>query len=496
MVNIRNTVVSIQTEELFLADIPYTANVQGNSIELNDLYNGLSTGRWLIVSGERADIQSTIGVKANELVMVAGIDQQYDDDLPGDKTRTMITLANALAYQYKRDTVVIYGNVLKATHGETRKETLGSGDASQAFQSFALKQAPLTFVSSPTPAGAESTLEVYVNDVRWHEIDSLAGLAKTDRRFVTKTDDAGKTTIIFGNGQSGARLPTAPGNVRAEYRNGIGRPGNVPAGQISLLMSKPLGVSGVINPLRASGGADRESRETARKNAPRTVTALDRLVSVSDYADFARTFAGIGKSVAAQLSDRQRRVVHVTIAGADDIPIDENSDLYHNLLRALRNSGDPDLPVTLQVRELLLLVLSAKIRILPDYQWEPVVKAVRARLLDTFSFERRELGQDVLLSEAIASIQSVRGVDYVDVDVLGGVPEKKTDKDKPIRRLLTPQEIAEEAKLFIDTSEKTSRPEARVRVNLADFELDAIRPAQLAFLTPDVADTIVLNQVN
>jgi hypothetical protein len=47
----------------------------------------------------------------------------------------------------------------------------------------------------------------------------------------------------------------------------------VQAEQISLLMSKPLGVQSVINPLRASGGADRESGDTACKNA--AITAVN-----------------------------------------------------------------------------------------------------------------------------------------------------------------------------------------------------------------------------
>ena len=70
--------------------------------------------------------------------------------------------------------------------------------------------------------------------------------------------------------------------------------------------------------------------------------SLDRLVSVQDYADFTRTFAGIGKADARRLSDGRRQLVHVTIAGADDIPIDPTSDLYRNLLIALaqvRRSG-------------------------------------------------------------------------------------------------------------------------------------------------------------
>ena len=40
------------------------------------------------------------------------------------------------------------------------------------------------------------------------------------------------------------------------------------------------------------------------------------------------------------------------------------------------------------------------------------------QLLETFSFERRELGQQVLLSEVIAVMQSIPGVVYVDVDAL------------------------------------------------------------------------------
>ncbi len=385
--------------------------------------------------------------------------------------------------------MTIHGNVVKATHGETRNEVLGSGDGSRALQTFALRQAPLTYVAASTPSGAASTLHVYVNDVEWHESDSLARLQSTDRRFITRTGDDDKTAIIFGNGQRGARLPTGVENVKAAYRNGIGKPGNVNAEQISLLVTRPLGVKSVVNPLRASGGADRESRDQARRNAPLDVTALERLVSVQDYADFARTFAGIGKAAAARLSDGRRRLVHVTIAGADDIPIDEHSDLYRNLRQALLRFGDPYQPIQVAVRELLLLVMSANVRILPDYLWEKVEPKIRAALLDTFVFDRRALGQDALLSEAISAIHRVEGVAYVDVDVFGGIPEKVPDGNAPgTRRLLTPDEIAQRVR-------DMTRPSPRVEVNLADLEHGAIRPAQLAFFVPEVPDTLILTEL-
>jgi len=504
---IRRSLVYTQSEPLKLAEQPIEQDIgfqdpdpdaTGKRIELGELYPGLESGRWMVVSGERSDIPGTSGVIVNELVMLSSVEQGFDNTLPGDKTLSTLVFANSLAYAYKRDTVKIYGNVVKATHGETRKEVLGSGDGAKALQTFMLKQPPLTYVSAANPAGVDSTLKVYVNDVQWHETDALAGLASTERKFITKTDDDGKDTIIFGNGRDGARLPTGIENIKAEYRNGIGKPGNVKAGQVSLLISRPLGVKEVINPLPANGGADKESREQARKNAPLAVKALDRLVSVQDYEDFARTFAGIGKARAAELSDGRRQLVHVTIAGADDIPIDKNADLYRNLRQALLNFGDPLQIIRLEVRELMLIVLEARIRILPDYLWEPVVTQVRAALLDAFSFERRELGQDVLLSEALSIMQAVRGVAYVDVDVLRGIPEKVVDAVHPgERRLLTPGEIADliGQPLLDKDGNKIKEPVARIAVNLADTEEGAIRPAQLAFLTVDVPATLILNQI-
>jgi hypothetical protein len=507
---IRRTVVYAQSEELPLAEEPIEDDVcdgKANWIELDSLYTDLKSGRWAIVSGERADIKipdpndsakqvSVPGVNASELVMLADVIQDVstedgeprskitkgksDIQLPEEKRHTFIRFAKPLSYCYRRNALIIYGNVIKATHGETRNETLGNGDATQALQSFTLKQPPLTFVSAPNPTGADSTLEVFVNNVQWHEVDTLASLDPKDRKFVTKTDDDGKTSVIFGNGKQGARLPTGMANVTSIYRNGIGKPGNVRAEQISLLQSRPLGVKAVINPLPASGGADKENRDQARENAPLAVMSLDRLVSVQDYADFVRTFAGIGKASAARLSDGRRQLVHVTIAGADDIPIDRTSDLYYNLLIALRQLGDPDLPVQVDVRELVVLVLSANVRLVTDYQWEPVVTKIRALLLDSFGFQKRALGQPVLLSEIISVIQYIPGVEYVDVDAFGGVTEQ-----------LSLGGIADAVQNII----KQPSPGSRVEANLASFEGGALHPAQLAIFTDAVPDTLILNQI-
>ena len=511
---LRQTTVYAQSEELKLAEEvidPKEEPVKGNEIELSDLYDGLQPGRWLIVSGERVDVgKNTTGVKASELVMLSGVTQRVakvkgsNDNLPGDKTHTFLQLAKPLEYQYKRDTVTIYGNVVKASHGETRSEVLGSGDGSKAFQHFPLRQPPLTYLAAPTAAGAVSTLAVRVNDILWHEADSLAGLKPSDRLYITKTDDD-KTTVIFGNGQNGLRLPTGIENIKAVYRSGIGKVGNVNAEQISLLTTRPLGLKGVTNPLPATGGADKESRDQGRRNAPLAVMALDRLVSVQDYADFARTFAGIGKASATAISDGRRQLVYVTITGADNIPIDKSSDLYRNLLQAFQKLGDPNQAIQVEMSELMLVLLVASIHILPDYQWESVEPRIRQRLLDTFSFERRELGQAVFLSEVISTIQQVPGIAYVDVDILDTVSETEAaDPAKLVAKIqaLTQNEVSpngiQPSATSADESQNEKQPKNRIPVSLARMGPNPNKrflPAQLAVLSPRVPLSLILNPV-
>ena len=509
---LRGTRVFAQSELLPLAEIPIAAPVCDVEIELDAYYDGLEAGRWVILAGPRADVldvhaEQVGGIMAAELAMISSVSHRIAQisaedktGLPGDKTHTFLTLSTKPAYCYVREKLTIYGNVVKATHGETRKEVLGSGDASKPMQSFTLRQPPLTFLPAPTAPGAASTLVLRVNEVEWHETDTLAGLAPDDRKFVTKTDDESKTTVIFGNGWQGARPPTGRENITAVYRNGIGQPGNLKASQINQLTTRPLGVKEVINPLPSTGGANREGRDQVRKNAPLGVLALDRLVSVQDYADFACTFAGIGKASAVRLSDGAQQIVYVTIAGANDIPIDYNSDLYKNLVRALRDLGDPHVPIRVELREMLSLVIGADVRVLPDYAWEFVEPKVRGALLDVFSFDRRELAEDVTKSEVISTIQAVRGVAYVDLDCLTKVSEKIIE-DELISTTVNAGKGSPSAGNGSEFFELLKKSSVKHRVVVEPARIDPaatsteILPAQIATLSAALPETLLLAEV-
>ena len=218
---------------------------------------------------------------------------------------------------------------------------MGGGDASRAFQRFTLQAAPVTYVQTSGATGAASTLVVRVNGVRWHEVRALYGHGRRDRVYVARTGEDGKTAIEFGDGATGARLPTGAQNLRAEYRVGTGLAGQVGARRLTTPMGVPLGVKAVTNPFPATGAADPEPPDRARRNAPLTVKTFERIVSLQDVEDFALAFAGIGKAQATRLWDGEAEIVHVTVAADDGTPPEPGSPTMSNLRQAVRDAGDP-----------------------------------------------------------------------------------------------------------------------------------------------------------
>src|SRR5262249_39066906 len=109
-----------------------------------------------------------------------------------------------------------------------------------------------------------------------------------------------------------------------------------------------------------------------------------------------------------------------------DIPIDTSSDLYENLLLSLQTFGDPLLGVQVCLRRTKLLVISAGIQLAPDYLWESVEPQIRSAVLGRFSFAARDLAQPAFLSEAIAVMQGVEGVLYVNPQVFDYVADDTT----------------------------------------------------------------------
>jgi predicted phage baseplate assembly protein len=192
------------------------------------------------------------------------------------------------------------------------------------------------------------------------------------------------------------------------------------------LLSRPLGLKEVVNRDDAQGAEDPESRDDARKNAPLTVLTLDRAVSLQDYEDFARAFAGVAKAQAVWVWDGRKRSVFITVAGPDAAALDEEGTVVTSLKEALRSYGDPYVAFTVKSYSKVLFRLSGSVTIGSDRVIDKVMADVAATLRRAYAFELRQFGQSVALSEIVAVIQSIAGVVAVDIDKF-----HRSDKPSP-----------------------------------------------------------------
>lgn len=404
---IRKAEVLVQSEKLDLTQVPIDEKIAGNHILLDraDLY--LRSQQYVSVSGERCDQK---GIISSEVLQI--------DEVRLEHGFTRLIFTSELVHEYTRDTVTINANVALVSHGESVSEILGSGDAGLSSQNFSLKQTPLTYVSAETTNGVASTLQLRVNNVLWHEVETFLGKGPDEKIYTTKLNDDDQTLVNFGDGIEGARLPSGNNNIIANYRKGLGLGGLIKSRQLNLLLTRPLGVKDAINPLASTGADDPEKLDDARVNAPLGLLTMDRAVSLQDYEDYSRSFAGIRKARAVAVSHQGVPRIYITLAGPDGALIEPSTTTYKNLLSSLKNSGDPYTQFSLLSYRPAYFKLDAELYIHADHIADSVIEAARLALREKFSFDARAFNQAVHLSAVISTLQKVEGVIAVDVNHL------------------------------------------------------------------------------
>ncbi|WP_353474581.1 putative baseplate assembly protein [Salipiger sp. H15] len=472
----RRTSVYGASLQLPLAEHPITEPVAGSEVELGQRVEGLEGGRRLIFTGPRARLRhegvGTLTIAApgggvqslargQEVTLMgapqpvpATINLRYDvltdtgfrgqvvaafgvlrgvappkgaeviaepatlaSALAVGADRTRLVLQEALGAAYDRAGLAIHANVARAAHGEGVSDILGSGDPSVPFQKFVLKHAPVSQRLAATETGVESTLRLRIDGVAWQEVPDLYDRGPEARVYRTSLTDAGETVVEFGDGRSGARPTPGRDNIFADHSRGLGRAGNLRAGQLSLPLDRPLGLKEMVNPLPATGGADPETMAEARRNAPIHTLTLGRVVSVSDYRDFALGFPGIAKAEARWVWQGGARRIVVTVAGEDGATLPATSATYANLLAAYRALGDPLVGVALLSYQPVSFRLGLRLAVDPARETDRVKADLEAALHAAFAFAARDFGGVLSQSEVAAAAHRVPGVAAIDIDI-------------------------------------------------------------------------------
>jgi hypothetical protein len=357
----------------------------------------------------------------------------------------LITLSQNVKYaSFPADAaplVTVYGNLAPATEGKTQPETvLGNGDTTQVFQTFQIPKAPLTYLiaSANTPPETPE-LEVYVNGRLWQRVSTLFGHKADEEIYIVREDVDGNSWVQFGDGKTGARLPTGIKNVSAIYRTGTGAFGNLQADAKVQAGARLTGLDKVQLPDLASGGAEPEAGDNARRAAPGKIQSLDRLVSLQDYETEASAIPGVARAAAAwQLADNLPAVI-ITVLMETGRAL-EIKAVQDTLSSFNRGRGPQRFPVIAAQGKRLYVSLSAQVAIDPTFRAEllqpeieralGITTGASASLEDQtglFSLRRRRFGQSEYATTIEGLIQQIAGVVWAKVTSFN----KLSDTDDP-----------------------------------------------------------------
>ena len=378
---------------------------------------------------------------------------------PADALPFPLCVSATVGTAFFDDVSVARGNAVLADHGRTVSEALdavpfatvrraaapeaGCGQAAGALvlarYAPALAYGPLTQAGPPLrtdapasdafsrpAAGIVPALALRDGDGRvWTARRDLLASGPLAPDVVAEVDEDERTTLRFGDDRNGRR-PDGGTAFVARYRVGNGPAGNVGAGAIAHVVVAEEAVTGVTNPLPATGGRAPETAAEVRTAAPFAFRTQERAVTADDYARAAERHPDVQRAAATFRWTGSWYTVFVTADRRGGRPVDAafEADLRAHLER-FRMAGH-DLEVDAPRFVALDVALDVCVR-------EGAARSdVRRALLDAltsglradgtpgpFHPDRLTFGGPVYLSPILAAAHAVAGVSSVSVRRFG-----------------------------------------------------------------------------
>jgi hypothetical protein len=302
-----------------------------------------------------------------------------------------------------------------ATQGYTvSNEIIGISDGTPS-QTYALANTSVI----------NGTVNVTINGVAYQSVQYLIDSNGYDPVFSTNTDADGITYVTFGDSVSG-RVPPNGAQIYATYRVGGGVIGNVASNTIKYVINVPSGsipagltVSNqdiaVSGDGAATGGADAESTDSIRINAPKSIRAINRAVSLSDYSYIAVQVSGVAKAIAT--ADVYTSVtLYLAPAGdpgvaSDNVtPTSVFNNLTPNVLSSLIDKAPANTTITFQPPKYVGAYLVINITVAPQYKQSSVVSNVTSAINNLFYIDNVIFNDTIAVSDVYKTISSVDGI--------------------------------------------------------------------------------------
>jgi len=302
-----------------------------------------------------------------------------------------------------------------ATQGVTVTDEYVGDSNGASYQSFTLAQHPLI----------SRTTQVVASGVYYNEVSYLIDSGYNDPSYTVTTNADGISYITFGDNISG-RIPPA-GAVYVTYRVGGGASGNVGPNTLTYLLTNVVAGLTVNNQEAASGGADAESTDSIRFNTPFALTALNRAVSLSDYAALAVQVPSVGKAV-ADGAVYNNIILYMapygdTSLGTPGVDVDGNANTIFNntatdVISYLTDKTPATTTVTVLPPKYVPIRITLNLHIASQYKQTTVSNAVYGIIVNLLDFDNTIFAEQFVLQYVLSAIATIAGVSYADVTLL------------------------------------------------------------------------------
>lgn len=374
----------------------------------------------------------------------------------GVTVQASILLGGSIAAAiYQTDsTVVVPANggavVANVTQGITyTKQSMGTSNGSVA-QVFSIPQ--LGVLNGSVRVLVQDATDSGITE--WSYYAFLVDAGPENFAFTTYVDQHGQTWIEFGDGLNGL-IPALGMHIFATYTTSVGAAGNVAAGVVTTMFTAITGVgiqylpNGTFNSSLMSGGADPESSDTIRRNAPRTFTTQKRAVSTDDFGNLALNVPGVLMSTA--IGNHSTSVALYVLGPNYKAP---GPGLVQNILTYFEGKTLAGVSLSVLAPSVVLIDVGSlaspiQLHVMDNFNQAAVQANVQAALQAFLSPPNQTFGSLLTVSELYLTVMSVAGAGYVLIPLF---TREDTVQATTNSIQMRPTEIINPGKLFFSSS--------------------------------------------
>jgi len=335
------------------------------------------------------------------------------------------TNGNYIYFEYLGASPVTIASTVAATttilltEGQTVATTQVAVSDGTPDQTYPIYNDSLVYASSVgVTVGGTLSGGVVSGGTTYSKVDNLIDYNSTDVKFSTYYDGNGILNIRFGDGVSG-KIPPANSPIFASYRKGQGSKGNVGASTITQVLSNSggsdLNAYASFSNTTATAviyGSDPESTDSIRINAPLSLRALNRAVSLSDYASLGVQSSSV-VSKANAIADNYNSIILFVMGNNWNNSLD--STALATVKTYFTGKTPPGTALTVLNGALAYPALTLNIVCVPTASNSAVQANVLSALQNYLSFDNVTFNDVIYQSDIYKVVKAVDGVNDVTI---------------------------------------------------------------------------------